>query len=236
MSSCILFQSATVITGDEGTKPFIADVLVRDGRIARIGEPGSVKSEEARAVDATGHYLSPGFIDMHAHSDLYLITNPVHEAKITQGCTTEIVGQDGISYAPVRNKQQLGAIRDQIAGWNGNPSDEECHTKHGHTGIFEWETIGDYLNCLQKNRTATNVAMLVPQGNLRLLACGADDTTATMEEIEDQVKLLREAMDQGAVGMSSYGFKAIESYQEMLDLGKATGCPIREDPYDQEKK
>lgn len=113
-----------------------------------------------------------------------------------------MVGQDGISYAPVRNKQQLRAIRDQIAGWNGNPTDEECQTKHKHTGIFEWQSLGDYLNCLDTNRTATNVAMLVPQGNLRLLACGADDTTATKDEIEDQVKLLREAMDQGAVGMS----------------------------------
>ena len=115
---------------------------------------------------------------------------------------TEIVGQDGISYAPIRNQEQLRAIRDQIAGWNGNPTDEECQTKHAKTGLFEWKTLGEYLDCLQRNRTATNVAMLVPQGNLRLLACGADDTTATPEEIEDQVKLLHEAMDQGAVGMS----------------------------------
>lgn len=70
--------------------------------------------------------------------------------------------------------------------------------------MFEWQTIGEYLECLERNRTATNVAVLVPQGNLRLLACGPYDTPAKPEEIEDQVKLLKEAMDQGAVGMSRY--------------------------------
>lgn len=70
--------------------------------------------------------------------------------------------------------------------------------------MFEWETVGEYLDCLERNRTATNVAMLVPQGNLRLLACGPYNTPVTPEEIQDQVKLLREGMDQGAVGMSRY--------------------------------
>jgi N-acyl-D-amino-acid deacylase len=102
----------------------------------------------------------------------------------------------------VRSKEQLRAIRSQIAGWNGNPSDEECQTKHKASGIFEWETMGDYLDCLERNKTATNVTMLVPQGNLRLLACGPNDTPASPAQIEDQVTLLREAIGQGAVGMS----------------------------------
>ncbi|OAA64109.1 D-aminoacylase [Akanthomyces lecanii RCEF 1005] len=259
----IIFVSATVITGEEDAKPFVADVLVKDGLVAQIGAPGTIESTTARRIDAHGRYLSPGFIDMHAHSDLYLITSPMHEAKISQGCTTEVVGQDGISYAPIRTKEQLQAIRNQIAGWNGNPSDQECQTKHQKTGIFDWQTVGDYLDCLERNKTATNVAMLVPQGNLRLLACGPNDTPASPTEIEDQVRLLREAIDHGAVGMSSgltytpgmyastselailckamadeypgtyyaphhrsYGFKALESYDEMIGLGKNTGCPI----------
>ncbi|KND88682.1 N-acyl-D-glutamate deacylase [Tolypocladium ophioglossoides CBS 100239] len=263
MLSDILFLSATVVSGDEGAEPFIADVLVSDGLIAEIGAPGSIEGRSARRIDAKGHYLSPGFIDMHAHSDLYLLTHPDHEPKISQGCTTEVVGQDGISYAPIRNPHQLQAIRDQIAGWNGNPTDEACRTTHKGVGIFEWQTVGEYLDCLERNRTATNVAMLVPQGNLRLLACGPYDTPATPDEIQDQVQLLREAMGQGAVGMSSgltytpgmyastselavlckalaaeypgafyaphhrsYGFRAIESYAEMLELGQTTGCPV----------
>jgi N-acyl-D-amino-acid deacylase len=75
--SDILFISATVIPGDD-TPSYIADVLVSDGIIARIDTPGA---------DTKGFWLTPGFIDMHAHSDLYLLTHPDHEAKITQGCT-----------------------------------------------------------------------------------------------------------------------------------------------------
>ncbi|UNI22194.1 hypothetical protein JDV02_008105 [Purpureocillium takamizusanense] len=266
MASDILFASAIVISGDEAAEPRVADVLVSGGIVTRIGAPGSVDANAgpARRIDASGHVLSPGFIDMHAHSDLYLLTHPEHEAKITQGCTTEVVGQDGISYAPVRSEEQMRAIRDQIAGWNGNPSDDECAAAPlRDVGMFAWRTLGEYLDCLERNRTATNVAALVPQGNLRLLACGPYDTRAEPHEIDDQVKLLREAMDQGAVGMSSgltytpgmyastselavlckvladeypgafyaphhrsYGFKAIESYAEMLELGQTTGCPV----------
>ncbi|KAK5991547.1 D-aminoacylase-like protein [Cladobotryum mycophilum] len=335
MSTDILFLSATVITGDESAQPFVADVLVSNGLISKIASPGSIANTTARTIDVKGCVLSPGFIDMHAHSDLYLLTHPEHEAKITQGCTldpgspsltlppqydphthihlrsccaearsgqpeslflgalvsgfgTEVVGQDGISYSPIRNATQLLAIREQIAGWNGNPSDDECRTTLQGVGMFEWETVGEYLDCLERNKTATNVAMLVPQGNLRLLACGPCDTQASPEEIQDQIKLLRESMDQGAVGMSrwvtsivlwwdiyplqqygrliyfdsgltytpgmyastselaalcgvlaaeypgafyaphhrSYGFQAIESYDEMLGLGQSTGCPI----------
>lgn len=127
--------------------------------------------------------------------------------RVTNTLQTELVGQDGISYSPVRNKQQLRAIRDQIAGWNGNPSDEECQTIHKGVGMFEWQTVGEYLDTLERNRTATNVAMLVPQGNLRLLACGPYDTPAKPEEIADQVRLLREGMAQGAIGMSRYDEK-----------------------------
>jgi N-acyl-D-aspartate/D-glutamate deacylase len=82
----VLFRNATVVTGEEGAEPFVADVLVADGVIAAVGE-GLKGKEGATVVDATGHILCPGFIDMHAHSDLYLLTHPDHEAKITQGCT-----------------------------------------------------------------------------------------------------------------------------------------------------
>lgn len=82
----LLFRGATVVSGDEGEQPYIADVLVRAGLISEIAsaiEPPA----SARVVDATGFMLCPGFIDMHAHSDLYLLSHPDHEPKITQGCT-----------------------------------------------------------------------------------------------------------------------------------------------------
>lgn len=175
-----------------------------------------------------------------------------------------MIGQDGISYAPVRTKEQLDAVRSQITAWNGNPTDEECAAggKLDGVGMFGWRTVREYLDTFDKNGVATNVAFLVPQGNLRLLACGPYDTVATPEQLEDQVKLLREGLADGAVGMSSgltytpgmyastselgvlcaalaehkgtfyaphhrsYGNKALESYLEMLDLGRRTGCGV----------
>lgn len=97
----------------------------------------------------------------------------------------------------------MNAIRAQIAGWNGNPSDGECASTLKDVGMFKWRTVGEYLDTLDRNRTATNVAMLVPQGNLRLLAVGQYDDPATPGQIQDQIVLLRQAMDEGAVGMSS---------------------------------
>ena len=88
--SDILFVSPTLIPGDDAD-PYEADVLISNGLIATIGLPNSLTpTPTTRRIDAKGYYLSPGFIDMHAHSDLYLITNPEHEAKISQGCTVSL--------------------------------------------------------------------------------------------------------------------------------------------------
>ena len=104
-----------------------------------------------------------------------------------------MIGQDGISYAPVDTPEQLQAIREQIAGWNGNPTDRELQQLEAQEGVrdlFQWRSVGEYLDKLEECGVATNVAMLVPQvrkiwdphaawwicityaqGNLRLLAC-----------------------------------------------------------------
>lgn len=81
----IIFRSATVVDGDDDPTPYTADVLISEGIISRIGQ--NIQAVDAREIDARGHILCPGFIDMHAHSDLYLLTHPEHEAKISQGCT-----------------------------------------------------------------------------------------------------------------------------------------------------
>ena len=86
----ILFISATIVAGDD-TPPYVSDVLLSNGLVARIDpllhSSTSPQLKNATRVDATGHILCPGFIDLHAHSDLYLLTSPEHEPKISQGCT-----------------------------------------------------------------------------------------------------------------------------------------------------
>jgi N-acyl-D-amino-acid deacylase len=256
----ILFKSASVIDGTGQTPAYTADVLVQDGTIRsikpvdRTNELEGQLGHSVRVVDCEdGKWtLSPGFIDMHAHSDLSLIHTPKHLAKITQGVTTEVIGQDGISYSPVTD-YTMARIRKQIAGWNGNPTDP---------GFFDrWRTVKEYLDVLDESKIATNAAYLVPQGNLRMLVKGWDSAACTQSEIDTMKDHLHEAFKGGAVGMSSgltyvpgmfadtaeltqlcrvvqqyngyfcphhrsYGKNAIQAYAEMLDLARKTGVRL----------
>lgn len=258
----ILFCHARVIDGSGGPS-YLGSVLVRDGRIAAVVRaPASGSSDDrlrqlrgdaVRVVDCErGRFaLVPGFIDMHAHSDLSVLHTPRHEAKVTQGVTTEVVGQDGISYAPVTDTS-LGWVRAQIAGWNGNPPE---------AAFWAWRSVGEYLATLDARRIATNVVYLVPQGNLRMLVLGYDPRPATPDELHLMQHHLRRALREGAVGMSSgltyvpgmyapnselasllavvaefggyysphhrsYGRGAMAAYAEMIALAKATGVRL----------
>lgn len=244
----LLIRGADVVDGT-GSPRVRRDVTVEDGRIEAVTEPGVVTGAD-RVVEApAGHVLSPGFIDMHAHSDLRLLTDPGHFPKISQGVTTEVIGQDGIAYAPI-DDATLAIVRRQIAGWNGNPSDLD----------FSWRSVAEYLARLDRGITP-NAAYLVPQGTLRYLAVGGDQRPATSAEITHMQELLVQGLSEGAMGMSSgltytpgmyadtselralcevvadfggfyaphtrsYGAGALEAYQEMLDLARETGCAL----------
>lgn len=242
----IVLAGGTVVDGT-GAPRYRADVAVTGGTIVRIGDCSGLAA--ARTIDATGLVVAPGFIDMHAHSDLQILLEPDHVAKVTQGVTTEVLGQDGLSYAPV-DDATLAQVRRQIAGWNGNPADFD----------FSWRTVGEFLDRLDRG-IATNAAYLVPQGTLRLLVVGPDDRPATADEIDRMRAILAEGLRAGAVGMSSgltytpgmyagtgelaalcevvaahggyycphtrsYGAGALDAYAEMLDLARSTGCAV----------
>lgn len=253
----ILFEGASVIDGTGAAPRFTANVLVRGNKIFKIFTerlPPESLHDEARVIGCNngGWVLSPGFIDMHAHSDLSLLHTPEHLAKITQGVTTEVIGQDGISYAPV-DDVCLSHIRTQIAGWNGNPQEDNFWGR--------WRSVGEYLDVLDKEQIATNAAFLVPQGNLRMLVLGYDPRAATKEEIQRMKDTLVRSLEEGAVGMSSgltyvpgmyasdselgellrvlvpfgayycphhrsYGKGALQAYHEMIELAKATGVRL----------
>jgi N-acyl-D-amino-acid deacylase len=256
----LLFKSASVVDGTGHTPAYQADVLVENGTIKAIhpvNRDGNTQSQpdvSNRVVDCEdGKWtLSPGFIDMHAHSDLSLLHTPKHLAKITQGVTTEVTGQDGISYSPVTD-YTMARIRKQIAGWNGNPTDPD---------FFErWRSVKEYLDVLDESKIATNAAYLVPQGNLRMLVKGWDSAACSQVEIDAMKEHLHDAFKGGAVGMSSgltyvpgmfadtaeltqlcrvvkqydgyfcphhrsYGKNAIQAYAEMLDLARNTGVRL----------
>ncbi|PSJ25231.1 N-acyl-D-amino-acid deacylase [Streptosporangium nondiastaticum] len=193
-----VFRDARVIDGSGGPS-YRADVALAGGRIAAIARKGEPRLTARRTVEAQGLALSPGFIDMHAHSDLALLRDPAHTAKAAQGVTLEVIGQDGLSYAPVDDRT-LAAVRAQIAGWNGGaPEDASVE--------FTWRTVGEYLDRLDHGFAgegiAVNAAYLVPQGTLRALAVGWEDRPATPAETERMKRLVAEGLAEGAVGLSS---------------------------------
>ncbi|MGA5268987.1 N-acyl-D-amino-acid deacylase family protein [Streptomyces lydicamycinicus] len=195
-----VFRGVRVVDGSGGPS-YRADVALSGGRIAAIHREsdGGPRPGAARVVEGQGLALSPGFIDMHAHSDLALLRDPGHEAKAAQGVTLEVLGQDGLSYAPVDDRT-LAEVRAQITGWNGGaPGDASVD--------FSWRTVGGYLDRLDHGfdgrGIAVNAAYLVPQGTVRMLTLGWDDRAATADELDRMRQLVAEGLEQGAVGMSS---------------------------------
>ncbi|MFE7540393.1 N-acyl-D-amino-acid deacylase family protein [Streptomyces platensis] len=195
-----VFRDVRVLDGSGGPS-YRADVALSGGRIAAIHREsdGGPRPGATRVVEGRGLALSPGFIDMHAHSDLALLRDPGHEAKAAQGVTLEVLGQDGLSYAPV-DDHTLSEVRAQITGWNGGAP--------GDTSVdFSWRTVGGYLDRLDHGfdgrGIAVNAAYLVPQGTVRMLAVGWDDRAATADELDRMRQLVAEGLEQGAVGMSS---------------------------------
>ncbi|MFK8912076.1 amidohydrolase family protein, partial [Streptomyces sp. YS-3] len=195
----LVIRGARVVDGGGGPS-YRADVGLRDGRIAALRrDGGGPRLTGARVLDAEGLALAPGFIDMHAHSDLALLRDPDHSAKAAQGVTLEVLGQDGLSYAPVDDRT-LTEVRTAVAGWNGGaPGDTDLD--------FDWRTVGEYLDRLDHGfdgaGIAVNAAYLVPQGTVRMYAMGWEDRAASPRELDRMRRLVAEGLEQGAVGLSS---------------------------------
>ena len=111
----LCFRAAHVVDG-AGNPWYRADVGVRDGRIVAVG---SVDEPARRTLECDGLVLTPGFIDMHTHSDVQLLAHPDHACKVHQGVTLEVLGQDGLALAPV-DDDTMALLRAQLAGWNGD--------------------------------------------------------------------------------------------------------------------
>ncbi len=148
--------------------------------------------EAARVIDAKDRVVCPGFIDFHAHSGLVILHEPRHEPKVRQGVTTEVIGVDGNSYAPFRNQEDLERFIKLNSGLDGNPP----------LPSGRWSTVEQYL-ALFDEKVAVNICYLLGNSPLRIAAVGWDERPATSAEQADMRALLREAMEEGAWGLST---------------------------------
>lgn len=191
----ILLEGGTLIDGT-GTPGRPADVGITDDRIVALGDLGG---REARHVaDTSGLYVTPGFIDLHAHSELTLLADGRGASKVQQGVTTEISGQCGFSAAPL-----LGLARDELPVFMNRLGLEA-----------DWETMAGFLARLEGQGCALNFGTLVGHGTLRYAVMGGADRPARPSERQAMVLLLAQALEEGGLGLSSGLFYAPGSYAD----------------------
>ena len=190
----IVIRGGTVIDGT-GAEGFEADVLVRDGRIAEIGKGLSA----ARELDASGHVVTPGFIDIHTHYDAQVFWDPALTPSCFHGVTTVVVGNCGFSVAPTRpeHHETIALTLEKV---------EDMNPATLAAGIpWDFETFPEYLASVERRGTVLNYAAYVGHTALRLFHMGdaAYERAATDDEVAAMSASVREAMEAGAAGLAT---------------------------------
>jgi N-acyl-D-amino-acid deacylase len=195
---------------DGSTNPaYRADIGIIDDKIVEIG---NLKNEQSRdEIDVSGLYIMPGFIDTHCHSDMSLLYDRQHANGLYQGITTELLGQDGLSYAPL-SLDNLKMYAKYNAGLNGYFEDVN----------LDFTDVDSYLNKFN-NKTSVNVVYQIPHGAIRLEALGFNDVPLKGYALDKAKDLMRKGFEQGAVAFStglSYFPHSYSDTDELVELCK----------------
>jgi N-acyl-D-amino-acid deacylase len=198
----LLIQNGNVLDGT-GTEAIRADVGIIGERIEAIGDLS--KAEAKQTIDATGQFVCPGFIDVHSHSDAYLLIEPRASSKVFQGITTEVCGNCGASVAPRLGDAKL-------------PSDWQDKPFPG-----TWCTVGEYRKLFEQANPAVNEALLIGHNTLHRGICGYEPRGANPDELKAMCRALEQALDEGGCGMSTgliYPPASAVPREEVVELSK----------------
>ena len=241
-----LIKDALIVDGS-GNRPFIGDIAISGDMITSVGE---YQGTEAKVViQAKNKIVSPGFIDMHSHSDILFSNGDLIPHKVFQGVTTEIIGQDGISAAPLtdESKDFMAEIIEPLAGKVAG-------------GWKPWD-MEEFLTVVSKKKAHLNVMTLTGHSNLRMAVIGHKMVSASKDDQRKMGELLAKSIEQGSAGLSlgliyppcSYSDtdeliylgtilkkddailvahirnemdKVFDALDEMITIGKMSGCRI----------
>ena len=184
----ILIRNGRIVDGT-GSPWFAGDVGVQGGKIVSLRR--GIRDATARVIDAAGSVVAPGFIDMHTHSDLRVFKHPEEDSKLLQGITTALIGQDGLSVAPLDDANKPPMMR-RVSGLLGT-----------YLTAWPWNSMAEFLERLDSLPPATNALMLIPHGAIRATVLGWENRPATPEEIERMQRILARAFEEGGVGLST---------------------------------
>jgi N-acyl-D-amino-acid deacylase len=199
----IIIRNGRLIDGS-GRPGFNAEVAIKDGRIARIGNLRGAKAKQD--IDARGQVVAPGFIDMLGQSEQYLLIDPRGMSKVMMGVTTEITGE-GESIAPINDR----ILKEQ----------EDFNRRYNLT--VDWRTLGEYFKRLEKQGSGLNLGTFVGATQVREYVIGYDDRAPTAAELEQMKKLVADAMKDGALGVSTslqYVPARFAKTDEIVELAK----------------
>jgi N-acyl-D-amino-acid deacylase len=205
----LLIKGGLIIDGS-GNPGYFGAVGV-EGDVVRIFRGDASSGDAARTIDATGHVVCPGFIDMHAHSGLVILSEQRHEPKVRQGITTELIGVDGNSYAPFKSHEDFLRFVELNAGLDGNPPLPG-----------RWSTVEQYLSMFDR-KVAVNIAFILGNSPVRIDTVGWGSEPASKTDIQNMKAIVREAMEEGAFGLSTgldYPPGNFANTDELVDLSK----------------
>lgn len=207
----LLIQNAQVLDGT-GAPGFQADVAVKDGKIAAVGK---VDGEAAETVEAAGLTLTPGFIDVHGHSDFFMPLDPSRSSKLLQGVTTELCGQCGLGPAPVT--EQNYPVYHKYLSQQGIPMYPDDRT---------FTSFSTYLSRMEQTPAGINLAYFIPHGTVRLAVMGFSHDAPDRKQLSQMRALVEDAMHAGALGLSTglaYAPGRFASTDELAALTEAVG-------------
>jgi N-acyl-D-aspartate/D-glutamate deacylase len=193
----VLITNGTIVDGS-GAEAFIGDIAVEGERIQRIErrEPGeTVDADAGEVIDANGLTVTPGFIDIHSHSDHTLLVDPRAFSPLNQGVTLEVVGNCGFGCFPVVDPK---LAKNRIYAYHD-------------VAPITWRSAGEYFDLVDAGHPGINVISLVPNGQLRLSVVGPEGRPATPDEQRSMRQLLEQSLEEGAWGLST----CLESTEEI---------------------
>lgn len=196
MAYDVVIKNGTVVDGT-GRQPYRADVAVQGDRIAEVG---TITEAGKRTIDAEGHIVTPGFVDIHTHLDAQIWWDPIASSSCWHGVTSVVMGNCGVTFAPCKpgDREYLAHLMESV---------EDIPAQSIMAGMpWQWETYGEYLKALDARPKGMNVGGLVGHCAVRYWAMGAkslDNDPANPEEIARMHDIVEEAIAGGALGFST---------------------------------
>jgi N-acyl-D-amino-acid deacylase len=216
MSPDLLLENARIVDGT-GAPWFRGSVAIDDGRIRAVERGRNHGHAADERVDLGGSVLAPGFVDLHVHSDLRLFEEPTLPAKTRQGVTTEVLGQDGFSMAPIYREGGAEEWEEHLSALNGVAGRE-----------WTWGSIAEYLDAIDDAEPAQNFGTLVGHGTVRYDVLGMSDRAPDDDELETMGDLVTEALEDGALGFST---GLVYAPQVNADTDEVRALASRLEPY-----